>query len=185
MALASETQTTTTTWQIDPKHSLVEFSTKHMMVTTVKGRFSAVSGTITLDEADISRSSVEASIDTDSIDTREEQRDGHLRSPDFLHAEQHPAITFKSTRVTPRGDDRIDVTGDLTIRGVMREVTLDTTLNGQRTSPYGSQVSGFTAETKISRKDFGLTWNVALEAGGFMVGDNIKIVLEIEAVKQN
>ena len=185
MVIESATQTATTTWQIDPKHTLVEFSTKHMMVTTVKGRFAGVSGTIILDEADLSRSSVEAAIDTTTIDTREEQRDGHLRSPDFLHAEAHPLITFKSTRVTPRGEDRLDVTGDLTIRGVTREVTLETTLNGQGTSPYGAQVIGFSAETRISRKDFGLTWNVALEAGGFMVGDNIKIALEVEAVRQN
>jgi polyisoprenoid-binding protein YceI len=172
------------TWQIDPKHSLVEFSVRHMMITTVKGRFSDVKGTITLDDADITRSSVEAEIDVDTIDTREEQRDGHLRSPDFFDIANHTAITFKSTRVERAGSDRLRVTGDLTVRGVTRQVVLDTEIAGRGKSPFGTEVIGFSAQTNINRKDFGLNWNVALEAGGFMVSDSVKISLEIEAVKQ-
>ena len=174
-----------TTWQLDPAHTLVEFSAKHMMFTTVKGRFAKVSGTIVEDSADVTRSSVAVEIDAQSIDTREEQRDGHLRSPDFLHAEQHPTITFKSTRVEKLGENHLRVLGDLTIRGTTREVALDTIVNGQANTPFGTRVASFTAETSINRKDFGLTWNVALEAGGFLVGDTIKITLEVEAVKQD
>jgi polyisoprenoid-binding protein YceI len=181
---ATPQSTQTTTWQIDPKHTLVEFSVRHMMVTTVKGRFGGVTGTITVHEPEHTLSAVEAEIDAASIDTREEQRDNHLRSPDFLDTANFPTITFKSTRVTPRGEDRLDVVGNLTIHGVTREVTLETTINGRGTTPFGTEVIGFSAETKINRKDFGLGWNVALEAGGFMVGDAIKITLEVEAVKQ-
>jgi polyisoprenoid-binding protein YceI len=185
MVTSSETQTTqATTWKVDPAHSLVEFSTKHMMFTTVKGRFTSVRGTIVDDPADPTRSSVEAEIDVASIDTREEQRDNHLRSADFFHAEQHPLLTFKSTRVEPVGENHFKVIGDLTIRGASREVTLDTTFNGRGTNPFGAEVAGYTAETTINRKDFGLNWNVALEAGGFLVSDTIKILLEIQAVKQ-
>ncbi|HZS87042.1 MAG TPA: YceI family protein [Chloroflexota bacterium] len=172
------------TWQIDPKHTLVEFSVRHMMITTVKGRFGDVKGTITLDESDITRSSVEAEIDANSIDTRDEQRDGHLRSPDFFDTGTHTAITFKSTRVERAGSDRLRVIGDLTISGITRDVVLDTEITGRGKTPFGTEVIGFSAQTSISRKDFGLNWNVALEAGGFLVGDNVKISLEIEAVKQ-
>lgn len=185
MALSTAPQTgSTTTWQIDPAHTLVEFAAKHMMFSTVKGRFAKVSGTIVENTADPTHSSVEVEIDAASVDTREEQRDGHLRSPDFLHVENHPAITFKSTRVEPIGKDHFRVIGDLTIRGTTREVVLDTTANGQGVTPFGTQVAAFTAETSINRKDFGLTWNVALEAGGFLVSDTIKITLEVEAIKQ-
>ena len=173
-----------TVWQIDPAHTLVEFSAKHMMFTTVKGRFAGVKGTIRVDGQDVTRSSVEAEIDAATLDTRTTDRDNHLRSPDFLHVEQHPTITFRSTRVERAGDDRVKVIGDLTIRGTTRQVTLDTTLNGQGKTPFGTTVAGFTAETSINRKDFGLNWNVALEAGGFLVGDTIKIQIEVEAVQQ-
>src|SRR3954451_462097 len=168
--MATQTESTATgrtAWEIDSKHTLGELSVKHMIFPTVKGRFSAVRGTIVLDEDDPTRSSVEAEIDAASIDTREEQRDAHLRSADFLDAEQHPNITFKSRRIEPTRDrDRLRVIGDLTIRGATREVALDTTLNGRGTNPWGQQVAGFTAETSINRKDFGLNWNAALEAGG-------------------
>lgn len=184
MATPTPTTSTVTTWQIDPKHSLAEFSVKHMMITTVRGRFAQLSGTIVEDAADPSRSSVQAEIDVTSIDTREEQRDGHLKSPDFFHAEQHPAITFKSTRIVPSHGDRFQVVGDLTIRGTTREVTLDVERTGTGKNPWGAEVVGYTAETKISRKDFGLNWNVALEAGGVLVGDQVKVSLEIQAVKQ-
>ena len=173
-----------TRWEIDPAHTLVEFSAKHMMVTTVRGRFAGVKGTIVLDEGDPSKSSVTAEIDASTLDTRTEQRDNHLRSADFLHVEQHPQITFKSTKIEHARGDHYKVTGDLTIRGTTRPVTLDTTLNGQGKTPFGTEVVGFSAETSINRKDWGLNWNVALEAGGFLVGDTIKITLEVEAVKQ-
>jgi polyisoprenoid-binding protein YceI len=177
-------QTAVTVWQLDPAHTQVEFSAKHMMFTTVKGHFGKISGTIRLDEQDISRSSVEAEIDAASLDTRVEQRDTHLRSQDFLHVEQHPVITFKSTQVERVGDDRLNVTGDLTIRGTTRTVVLDATLTGRGKSPFGTTVAGFEAHTTINRKDFGLNWNVALEAGGFLVGDTIKINIEAEAILQ-
>lgn len=173
-----------TRWEIDPAHTLVEFSAKHMMVTTVRGRFAGVKGTIELNESDHSKSSVVAEIDASTLDTRTEQRDNHLRSADFLHVEQHPLITFKSTDVEAVGHDRSKVTGDLTIRGTTRPVTLDTTLNGRGKTPFGTEVIGFSAETSINRKDWGLNWNVALEAGGFLVGDTIKITLEVEAIRQ-
>ena len=175
---------TPTIWQIDPAHTLIEFAVKHMMFATVKGHFGSVNGTIVEDAADPSRSSVEVEIDAASIDTREEKRDAHLRSPDFLDVQNYPTITFKSSRVERAGQDRLRVVGDLTIHGTTREVVLDTTINGRGTNPFGLEVAGFTAETTINRRDFGLTWNVALEAGGVLVGDTVKILLEVEAVKQ-
>jgi polyisoprenoid-binding protein YceI len=177
-------QQTTTTWTIDPAHSLVEFSVKHMMFTTVKGRFGSIEGTIVEDNTDLSRSTVEVTIHTDSIDTRNEQRDTHLKSPDFLHMQDHPTITFKSSSVEPVGGDQFKVRGTLTIRAISRPVTLDVTRNGTGKTPFGTEVAGFTAETKINRKEWGLTWNVGLEAGGVLVGDEIKVQIEIEAVKQ-
>ncbi len=176
--------TTATTWQIDAKHSLVEFAVKHMMFTTAKGRFSDLTGTIVHDEADPARSSVEVEIAAASIDTRDESRDAHLRSGDFFDVERFPTIRFKSTRVEAAGRDKLRVIGDLTIRDVTREVVLDTELTGQGVNPWGQQVAGFTAETKINRKDYALTWNAALEAGGVLVSDDVKITLEIQAAKQ-
>jgi len=171
-----------TTWEIDPKHSLVELSVKHMMFTTVKGRFGDVKGTIVIDDSNPANSSVEAEIAAASIDTREEQRDAHLRSADFLDAETYPTITFKSRRVEgARGSDSLKVTGDLTMRGVTRDVVLDTTLNGRGKNPQGQDVAGFTAETTINRKDFGLNWNAALESGGLLVSDAVKILIEVQA----
>ena len=172
-------------WTIDAAHSLVEFAVKHMMFTTVRGRFKEVSGTIRCpDEADPGCASVEAEIAAASIDTGDEKRDGHLRGEDFLDAERFPTITFKSTRVERTGEDQLRVVGDLTIRGVTREVGLETTYNGRGTNPWGQQVAGFTAETRINRKDFGLTWNVALETGGLLVGDKLDVLIEVQAVMQ-
>lgn len=175
---------TTTTWVIDASHSLAEFAVKHLMVSTVKGRFTELSGSIVLDEADLSRSSVDVTINAASVDTRDEKRDAHLRSADFFDIETYPAITFKSTRVEPRGKDRLDVTGELTIHGVTRSVVLDAGINGRVASPWGHQVSAFSAETTINRKDFDLGWNVALETGGVLVSDRVKITIDIEAIMQ-
>ncbi len=174
---------TLTTWQIDPSHSEVGFSVKHLMISTVRGRFAGVKGTIFLDSEDITRSSVEAEIDAASIDTREEKRDGHLRSPDFFDVEKHPTITFRSRRFESAGGDRYRVTGDLTIRDVTREVVLDVTEEGRGRDPWGGERIGFTATGKIDRREFGLTWNQALETGGVMVSNDIKLNIESEAVK--
>ena len=174
--------TTTSTWSIDPSHTTVEFSVKHLMISTVRGHFGAVSGTIVLDEQNPLASSVTAEIDATSISTRTEQRDAHLRSPDFFDVETYPAIKFQSTRIE-RDGDHFDVYGNLTIRDVTREVVLHTTDEGRGGDPWGGQRAAFSATTKIDRQEFGLTWNQALETGGVLVGNEIKISLEVQAVK--
>jgi polyisoprenoid-binding protein YceI len=178
------TATSTTNWTIDQAHSLVEFSAKHMMFTTVKGRFTGFSGTITEHASDQSLSSVNVTIDTTSVTTGDAKRDGHLRSPDFLNVEQYPQATFISKRVEALGGDRYRVVGDLTLMGVTREIVLDAELQGQAVNPRGKTVAGVSATTAIKRADFGLNWNVALEAGGVLVSDQVKFALEIQAVKQ-
>jgi len=178
------TTTSTTTWKIDAGHSLAEFGVKHLMVSTTKGRFTDVAGTITVDENDLTKSTVEVTIGVASVNTFDENRDNHLKSPDFFDAEQFPTITFKSTKIEKKSGDRLDVTGDLTIHGVTRPVTLEAEFNGRGASPWGSEVIAYSAETSISRKEFGLGWNVALEAGGVVVGDKVKITIEAEAIKQ-
>ena len=170
-----------TTWQIDPKHSVVEFAVKHMMFSTVKGRFGEVGGTIVYDENDPARSRVEVEIDAASIDTGEPQRDEHLRSADFFEVEKYPTITFRGTRVEPLSSDRLRVVGDLTMHGVTREVALEASFLGSGTNPWGQRVAGFSATGELNRKDFGLNWNAALEAGGVLVGEKIRINLEVEA----
>lgn len=173
---------TKTTWKLDPAHTLVEFSAKHLMITTVKGRITDVEGTIVSDERDLRNSSVEATLKAATIDTRTEQRDQHLRSADFLNAEQFPEIKFKSTKI--EGDkDSFKLTGDLTIRGVTRPIVLDVQFEGRTKDPWGGDRVGFSANGKIDRREFGLTWNQALETGGVVVGNDVKINLEIEAVK--
>lgn len=175
-----------TRWELDPAHTTVQFSAKHMMITTVKGRFSDVSGTIEADEAHPDASSAEASIDAASIDTRNEQRDAHLRSADFLDVEHNPVISFRSKRVegaAGKAGDRFKVTGDLTIRGTTREITLDATYEGKIRDLEGKERAGFSATTSIDRRDFGLVWNQALETGGLLVGNEISISIEAEAVQ--
>jgi polyisoprenoid-binding protein YceI len=186
MATATSPTTGTTTWTIDPTHTLVEFSAKHMMITTVKGRFADVSGAITVDEEHPERSHVEVEFKAASIDTRAEQRDQHLRSADFLDVEKFPTVTFRSRRVEgarPEPGDEFKVVGDLTIRGTTREVTLDVTYEGRGRDPWGGDRVSFSADTKFDRRDFGLTWNAALEAGGVLVSNEIKIHLEVQAVR--
>lgn len=171
-------------WVIDSSHSEVEFTLKHLMVSTVKGRFQKVSGDADFDEADPSGAYVDVTIDVSSIDTHDEKRDGHLRSPDFFDAAQYPSITFKSTKVAHSGGNEYKVTGDLTMHGVTKPVTLDVEYSGQAKSPFGHTAAGFSAKASLNRKDFGLNWNVALEAGGVMVSDKVNINLEIELIAQ-
>ncbi|MBI4542213.1 MAG: YceI family protein [Gemmatimonadetes bacterium] len=170
------------TWNIDPTHSGVNFAVRHMVVAKVRGRFTAFSGTIAFDEKASERSSVDVRIDVATIDTGVAQRDTHLRSPDFFDAETFPAITFRSRRAE-KTDDGFRVTGDLTIRETTREVVLPVEYAGQVKDPWGGERAGFTAQTAIDRRDFGLTWNQLLEAGGVAVGEKVEIELEIEAVK--
>ena len=174
-----------TTWQIDPGHALVEFSGKHMMFATVKGRFTGVKGELDWDEANPAASTVVVEIDAATLTSGSEQRDGHLRSPDFLEVEKYPTIRFESVRVEPRGEDRARVVGNLTIRDVTRPVELEAELTGRGRSPFGTEVAGFAARTQINRKEFGLNWNVALEAGGWLVGDKIDISIDVETVRQD
>ena len=181
---ANAPQTTTTTWNIDPAHTTAEFKVRHMMITNVKGHFRPVTGVVTLDEDDITKSRVEASIDAASIDTREADRDKHLKSADFFDVEKFPTLTFTSTRVTRQGDGELEVEGDLTIHGVTRKATFEVegpTPPGK--DPWGNTRIGFSATTKVNRKDFGLTWNAALETGGILVGEEVTITLDVEAVK--
>ena len=175
---------TTSTWNIDPVHTMAEFKVRHMMITNVKGHFTGVTGMLTLDEQDVTKSHVEASIDAATINTREADRDTHLKSADFLDVEKFPTLTFTSTRVTRTGQADLKVAGDLTIHGVTRTVTFSVegpTAPGK--DPWGNIRIGLSASTKINRKDFGLTWNAALETGGILVGDEVTITLDVEAVK--
>lgn len=176
-----------TVWTLDPTHSQVEFSVKHMMFTTVRGRFSAVEGTVELDKDNPNASSVRVDIEAASIDTQVEDRDGHLRSGDFLDVESHPKITFRSKEirglVVEPGTD-FEIVGDLTIRGVTKEVTLDARFEGTGTDPWGGTRAGFSASTEIDRRDFELTWNQALETGGVLVGHDVKIELQVQAVQE-
>lgn len=173
-----------TVWTLDTAHSSIEFTVKHMMFTTVRGRFADANATITLDEKDPKGASVEAEVSAASIDTRAQQRDEHLRGPDFFDVEKHPSLIFKSKRIEGQAKipgDRFQIVGDLTIRDATREVTLDVTFEGQGKNPWGKEVIGFAAETRIDRRDFGLTWNQALEAGGVLVSNEVKIHLSIQA----
>jgi polyisoprenoid-binding protein YceI len=171
-----------TAWKLDPVHSIVEFSAKHLMITTVKGRITDVEGTIYTDEKDPKNSSVEATLKAISIDTRTDQRDQHLRSADFLNVEKFPEIKFRSTRIEGQKKE-FKLTGDLTIRDVTKPITLDVQFEGETKDPWGGLRVGFSAKGKIDRRDWGLTWNQALETGGVVVGNDIKIELEVQAVK--
>jgi len=171
------------TWKIDPAHSQVEFAVRHMMITTVKGTFPGVDGTVLMDEANPSDADVDVRIDASTIDTRESRRDAHLKSADFFDVEKFPHLTFKSTRVTDRRGDHFKLVGTLTMHGVAREVVLDVTEEGRGKDPWGNERAGFSATTKVNRKDFGLNWNQTLETGGLLVGDDVRITLELELVK--
>lgn len=171
------------TWTLDPDHTQVWFSVKHMMFATVRGQFPGVSGRLVLNERDPAKSRVEVQLDAATIDTHNEQRDKHLRSADFFDAESHPQLTFVSRAVEPRGGAKYRVTGDLTIRGTTREVILDAEETGRGKDPWGQEKIGFTASATIDRKDYGLTWNQALEAGGVLVSDEVKISIDGQAIR--
>jgi polyisoprenoid-binding protein YceI len=174
----------TTTWNLDPVHSVAEFKVKHMMISNVKGQFTALSGVLSLDEQDVTKSYIEARIDASSLNTREAQRDAHLKSADFFDVEKFPTLSFKSTNVSRNSDGDLTVFGDLTIHGVTRKATFAVegpTAPGK--DPWGNIRVGLSASTKINRKDFGLTWNAALETGGILVGDEVSITLDVQFVK--
>ncbi|MFM2073553.1 MAG: hypothetical protein RLZZ623_3817 [Actinomycetota bacterium] len=172
---------TTGTWNVDPAHSSIGFVARHLMVTKVRGRFTDFSGTVTIAE-DPLQSKVDATVQLASVSTGDEARDGHLRSADFFDAEVFPTMTLTTTALRPAGSD-FQLDGELTIKGVTKPVTFQLEFEGVATDPWGNTKAGFTAETEINRKDWGLSWNVALETGGVLVGEKIKIQLDIQAVK--
>ena len=174
-----------TTWNVDSAHSVVEFKVKHMMISNLKGYFTGVTGTLSLDEADLTQSSVEAAIEIASIYTLDEGRDAHLKAADFFDAEQFPTMQLKSTHIALKSDGELVVTGDLTIKGVTRSVKFVVEGPSVATKdPWGNTRIGVAATTKINRKDFGLTWNAVLEAGGSMVSEDVSITLDLQFVKQ-
>ena len=169
-----------TTWTIDPAHTQAEFSAKHMMITSVRGHFAGATGTIQFDEADPTNSSVETTLDASTIDTGMAQRDGHLKSPDFLDVATYPTITFKSTKIEKSGD-RFAITGDLTVKNVTKSVVMDADFLGVVQGMGGGRHAGFSAKTKIDREAWGLTWNMGLEAGGWLVGKEVTITIDAAA----
>lgn len=171
-------------WQIDLSHSSVQFTVRHMMLSKARGRFETFSGTVELDEANPAASAVSVQIEAASINTKDEKRDGHLKSPDFLNTEAFPTLTFTSKRVDVTDATHARIVGDLTIRDVTKEVVLDTEYLGQAKAPWGTTSAGFSATTTINRKDWGLTWNVILETGGVLVGEEVTIEIEIEVIQQ-
>ncbi len=170
-------------WQIDSAHTRIEFSARHMMVTNVRGEFEKFSGTVEFDESNPANSKIDVTIDAASIYTREERRDAHLRSADFLDVENYPTLHFVSKNIVATDPKHGRILGDLTIRGVTKEVTLDVEYTGSGKTPYGVTSAGFNAHTKINRTDWGLVWNVALETGGILVSENVNISLEVELIK--
>jgi polyisoprenoid-binding protein YceI len=183
-AVSTATTPALTTWSIDPAHSHVEFAVKHMMISTVKGRFGIVHGTVRSDDADPAKGQVDIEIDADSLDTREAKRDAHLKSADFFDVARFPKLTFRSTKISDVNGDAFKLTGDLTIHGVTRPITLDATSEGRGKDPWGGERAGFSARGTLKRSDFGLTWNQALETGGLLVGDDIRISVDVELVRQ-
>ncbi len=172
-----------TAWNVDAGHSQVGFSVRHLVISHVRGQFTKFAGQVSLDEEDVTRSTVEATLDVNGIDTRVANRDAHLKSPDFFDAAKYPTITFRSTKVARTGPDRLDVTGDLTLRGVTKPVLLVVTTSPEVKGMYGETRRGFSATGRIDRKDFGLTWNKMVEAGP-TVGDEVTIALDVEVVKE-
>lgn len=181
--MSTTTTAAATTWAVDPAHSVAEFAVRHMMISTVKGHFTNVTGTLLGDERDAEHASIGLTIPVAGIDTREPKRDAHLRSADFFDADRYPEISFRSTRITRLGTDKFSVTGDLTIRDITRPVVLSVESGGRGRDPWGGERVGFSATTTINRQDFGLHWNQALETGGVLVGNDVKISVDLELVK--
>jgi polyisoprenoid-binding protein YceI len=167
-------------WTVDASHTSVGFTVKHMMVSKVKGSFGVVEGTLEGNPEDLTGAKIDFKIDTTSINTNSEDRDNHLRSADFFDTETYPSITFVSTEIVKKGDNEYDVTGDITIKDVTQKITFEAEYEGTGKNPWGVEVAAFEVEGKISRKEFGLTWNQALEAGGVLVGDDIKISIDLQ-----
>ncbi len=177
-------ETAVTTWKLDPAHSVAEFKVKHMMISNVKGQFRSLSGSLAWDAGDITKSTVEAKIEAASIHTNDAQRDGHLKSADFFDVEKYPELSFYSTSVKRTGEDELSVTGELTLHGVTRPVTFQVEgPTAPAKDPWGNLRIGLSAVTKINRKDFGLTWNAALETGGILVGEEVTITLDVQLIK--
>ncbi|MCD8742075.1 YceI family protein [Mucilaginibacter roseus] len=174
----------TTTWVLDPTHSEVQFKVKHLVISTVTGSFKSFEGKLETEGDDITNGKVEFSLDVNSIDTNQEQRDGHLKGPDFFDADNHPKITFKSTSLTAKGDDEYVAEGDLTIKGITKPVTLNVEFGGSADDFYGNTKAGFEVTGKINRKEFGLTWDGVTEAGSIVVGDDIKLIANVQFAKQ-
>ncbi len=184
MSTAAQAGAGTSTWKMDNAHSHAQFKVRHMMISNVKGEFAGISGMLELNESDYTKSKVQASIEAASINTREPQRDAHLKSADFLDVEKFSTITFSSTKISKKSDEEYSVTGDLTIHGVTRPVVFDVTgVTAPAKDPWGNTRIGLEATTKINRKDFGLVWNAALETGGVLVGDEVQISIDAEFVK--
>ncbi|MFZ7946593.1 YceI family protein [Neobacillus sp. 19] len=172
-----------TKWALDPAHSSVDFSVRHMMIANVKGTFNSFNASIEADPADLTTASIEFSVETASVDTRSKDRDAHLVSADFFDVENHPNMTFKSTSIEKTDEGEYNVTGDLTLRGLTKQETFFVTFEGQGKDPWGNEKAGFSATGTVNRSDYGLVWNAALETGGVLVGDKVKINLQIQAAK--
>ena len=184
MSTLTVPQTSTTTWNIDPAHTVAEFKVKHMMISNVKGHFAKVTGTLTLDRSDLTQSKVTASIDAASLETRDAQRDAHVKSADFLDVEKFPTLSFSSTRISIVGVGELSVEGDLTIRGVTQKAVFNVEGPTPATKdPWGNTRVGISATTKINRKDYGLTYNAALETGGILIGEQVTITLDVEFIQ--
>ena len=170
-------------WTLDPAHSSVDFSVRHMMIANVKGTFQNFSAEIVADPTDLTTAEIEFTVETASVDTRNKERDAHLVSADFFDVENHPTMTFKATNIVKTDEGEYNVTGDLTLCGVTKQETFTVTFEGSGKDPWGNEKAGFSAEGSINRSDYGLVWNAALETGGVLVGDKVKISLQIQAAK--
>ena len=175
---------TNTKWIVDPTHSAIEFSVKHMMIAKVKGSFNKFEASILANPSDLTTAEIGFTVDVASIDTRNADRDNHLRSADFFDVERNPTLTFKSTKIVKTDEDEYDVTGNVTLNGVTQEETFNITFEGQGKDPWGNEKVGFSGKGKVKRSDYGLTYNAALETGGVLIGDQITLTIEIEAAKE-
>lgn len=175
---------TNTKWIVDPTHSTIEFSVKHMMIAKVKGSFNKFEASILANPSDLTTAEIDFTVDVASIDTRNADRDNHLRSADFFDVEKNPTLTFKSTKIVKTDEDEYDVTGNVTLNGITQEETFSITFEGQGKDPWGNEKAGFSGKGKVKRSDYGLTYNAALETGGVLIGDQITLTIEIEAAKE-